>query len=168
MIESLVYSRTLEYLAGQNTPCLAHVSIYYHTHWERQAELHPLAEKTWAAFMSISTASRRHRARPRGKASHSPSRPFSAAQPLSQRSGPKGSRRLIFSPAPAPPSQITNTIACDRLLPHLPPWILYDKCNTKWQSQQVFRAYLKTLILLELELNEWENENVHLGPISIL
>lgn len=66
----------------------------------------------------------------------------------------KSSRRLIYFPPPAQPSEIRSTIACDRLLPSLPPYILYDKFNAKWQSQHAFRALSKKTNFTEVR-TQW-------------
>lgn len=130
---------------------------------------YPLAEKTWAAFMSIKYSitvdtepgreERRHMVH---------ANPFSAAA-TEPKEWPKALEGLSSPQPPALPSQITNTIACDRLLPHLPPWILYDKCNTKWQSQQVFRAVSKNTHFVGVRtqwMRKWEcTPRAYLNPL---
>lgn len=125
------------------TPRVSPIYLFITTLTGKDKLSYPLTEKTWAAFMSI-----KYCITVNTEPGWEESRHMVHANPLSvaatePKEWPKALEGLSSPQPPALPSPITNTIACDRLPPHLPPWILYDKYNTKWQSQQVFRAVSK-------------------------
>lgn len=149
---------------SENNPCPAHRLIHYWIPWERQAEMSFSLENLWSIYEL--EEQQRHWGRLGGNTSCAVhTTPYEPTNVQASRAAPQ----RLSAPSPQPRLQrwATQSLSTEHSRVFRLQFCMINSKRSDSRSK-CSKPYLKTLILLKLELNERENVNAYLGHSSKL